>query len=1133
MKHIKWFNTFFSLIILVHINLLAYQEKEVMSKQEQLKLLEQIKNGRNCVRFTNREHRELTERKTYLGVLAEGKYLERWLPVFNGKKKNPDLGECRKILEECKKKPSFLIPMLDYFVDKSQFHKEINELYHQTLNKKDIEGFEKKRIKTWIFWNTDIYDLSKIDYKEFIKKGFGRFTGEGELVEGTLRNWKRFYPFLLRLIKDSNAELKALAYSCIYKGMIKNNTKASSIAAVRAKLIKIAEDKSKSGYCRDRAISVLLEEWSSWPKWKGWYKRIFTNVRKNLLVDKPVVYFPFRKLYASNPYEVIPFLIESTKSKDKSIRSHAVYHLCEIINEQYREQIYEYIYKLVWQKIDSGTLRKCFKAVLPFLFDESWVKPFNTSQRLWLVRNIKNIYFPSIIPALIKTKHKLRPDEFNYKSAIDDVLKEYDNKSKSELELFINGHLRGVNEKEYLIELINKGVFTIRHAVECLYSFSKYIIQENRFRQYQDYNTRPKVKIGWWLLNNIHLPEAFKKELNSQLREIFKSSEKKKEAILTLMGRNSDLLNQDIIIKWLANDKLSSNFISMMITSNMKLSGKNSAELKRIIDGKGFRAGVAALILNNQVEIERLLKSDDKDGILYLLYIADLVNIDLPYLKVAYLLNSNCEELVLAAENYLIKAGTERAKKAYMKYSKSDYPIIGSCLFFENRRVQYLKTFRKSKDIQESYLLFGGRADEDDKLFYIITVHHDDSITYSYGKENGVEYTRNLSAVEFEEFKAFIVKNGVDYLEECGNSAVCDGVNYQYFHFTPTGGYQVFMDNPHKQNGFDYDLIIELFEFYKKSGDFEVTHSYVKNCKGSKLLLTKNVHGFWNKGNDRRVLISEPYKIDEGSSNDATNWYEFKNGKICKNLPNPEIWNRPYRWLEKHSKLIDTLDVFEKLIFVGDTAYFISSSWEKDFKGIWRVKKGGIPELIVKGEYSKLSVSTKHRWIVAELKNRNDKFVRINVDTKEIDGIKLPEEGNGALEWFSEAHEKFLISVFKDQKGKYYLFDPVKKNFEVIKGDFSLLYIGKRERGFQKTDKKDEVWAFDNVKGKAVVGRYNLRSFTYKPEMKLHFPIWESSALWVDEPNKHVYVVVDGALLRFPFIKNIKQKNKREGNNVI
>ena len=107
------------------------------------------------------------------------------------------------------------------------------------------------------------------------------------------------------------------------------------------------------------------------------------------------------------------------------------------------------------------------------------------------------------------------------------------------------------------------------------------------------------------------------------------------------------------------------------------------------------------------------------------------------------------------------------------------------------------------------------------------------------------------------------------------------------------------------------------------------------------------------------------------------------------------------------------------------------------------------------------------------------------------------------------------------------LLDPATGKLEVVKGVFEPLGH-QNSRPLQPAAGSREYWAAipDSEKRLTRVGRYEARTFSFKPLMEIPEIYFTSDDMWVDEAAQRIYLAYNGHLLRLPLAVDQKSSSK-------
>ncbi len=284
-------------------------------------------------------------------------------------------------------------------------------------------------------------------------------------------------------------------------------------------------------------------------------------------------------------------------------------------------------------------------------------------------------------------------------------------------------------------------------------------------------------------------------------------------------------------------------------------------------------------------------------------------------------------------------------------------------------------------------------------------------------------------------------------------------------------------------------------------------------------------------------------------------WRGFENGALGSILPQP--LEMPYLYDETQVPEIPGFDNEPRgwQLRAGDFEIRVSHNES----GLYKVSRAQAPVMFKEGNYHLPVVTPDGKWVVAskvkESWQEPKNLVRINLQTgKEFPVDLAPADALNALT-FLPAHNKILVyrakgnryygyrSEDNDEESEmpvnpnlrfpgrkneknpspntpeFYLLDAATGTVQLVKGEFrpleELTY-----RPLQPTGAPDEFWAalYDKKTRETAVGRYNTKTFTFQPSVKLPEIKLSSMDIWVDEKEAKIYFVYEGHVLTVPLL---------------
>lgn len=288
-------------------------------------------------------------------------------------------------------------------------------------------------------------------------------------------------------------------------------------------------------------------------------------------------------------------------------------------------------------------------------------------------------------------------------------------------------------------------------------------------------------------------------------------------------------------------------------------------------------------------------------------------------------------------------------------------------------------------------------------------------------------------------------------------------------------------------------------------------------------------------------------------------WRKFENGKLA-NVVEPPL-NTPY---------------FPEITQVnGSTLISRNSSWNmqaKDFKiedgyyeekmGLWKIIPSQNPVLIKEGYYRNSVLTPDEKWVISTKQTQgseDSQLVRINLQTGKEFVIKVPQKGAIVPIIYVPAQNKVLVAKYislqmgamsQEDKEKlveeirivresgeevdvsekynelmqrsieYYLLDANTGSLQSVKGETSPL-SQQTFRSLQPTGNPNEFWAAIPDNRKTEIGRYDMKTLSFKSLLAIPDISFNSMDMWVDEKAGKVYFVYKGHLLSLPLTQTV------------
>ncbi len=359
-------------------------------------------------------------------------------------------------------------------------------------------------------------------------------------------------------------------------------------------------------------------------------------------------------------------------------------------------------------------------------------------------------------------------------------------------------------------------------------------------------------------------------------------------------------------------------------------------------------------------------------------------------------------------------------------------------------------------------------------------------------------YRRTVATEEIDAIREFLSDNKVDVLPEVGpsnpdGSYTVGGLQYVYLRMDARRGRRILINNPQRgvesENEyprqhpiFGHIKLIEYFDKFKDPGKLEVCYEFPRPIDGLEVLFappTTDVLAVRMQDGDIRVTLREKWKHDAVASHRV-----LRDGKLTDEVAAPKL-------------------EVENTTEVGGVAI---RPWVE---------------------------STDRRWVVG---NRTEGGELVCYDRTKMEFVRVADQQTRLTSYplyYLDAHDAFLlgrIDAKRIPRAKasqavpdlfdLHILDPATGENRDVDG---ALFTSK-ELWFQELPRQLQpvrgvehaVWIAVPTETATKIGQFNTKTFEWLgseliPNLKL-----ETKHLWVDEPEKKVYIVYKGHLLSIP-----------------
>ncbi len=559
---------------------------------------------------------------------------------------------------------------------------------------------------------------------------------------------------------------------------------------LRKQLQAVVSDKKCSSEDRNAACIGLFDV--EWPGQEEWYISLFSDKTLRRMHTEHMLLIPLHYPVRMNPDHWIPVIAKLVESTDRTVHDTAVSCLIQFNLEMARKD--------------------ALRPLLPWLSDANWS---SACDRLRLMQSLDRVDLPESVPGLIKVAERENGWEL---AGAANALAFY--RARQSVPA-LKKSLDRCHVEHRRLEIINAIVmldgFTAEEIAAAVEAFAVRIsTPQGREEMSGIFDDYPKKRLPAKISLGYHLccccPS--KPEAAARLLDRADALEKKKPAVADAIRRSIESWPgkavDACVLGRIRGKTADADVIQAAIARRKSLQSNLPDELRAMMAEPGTVCGWATVLSGNAEQETRMLDGSDAEAQRALLAGARLAGEPLPVDRIGRMLKKasgdkkTLGDLAFAAERYL---ESEHSPAAYqILYDR--HP--GEALIFGGRQNgdpghstypqfdAWEKRLQKevlAKDgLTEIYaLLSAGYWGDDGQI--IVRVRRDGATLAVCPRGSKKETIREFSPAELKRLRAFLSENRVNDLPFL-ETGVCDGMQYEYLHLTPSGGRRVFMNNP-------------------------------------------------------------------------------------------------------------------------------------------------------------------------------------------------------------------------------------------------------------------------------------------------------------------------------------------------
>ncbi len=605
----------------------------------------------------------------------------------------------QRILDEIEKEPDILASYVNIFPSKPEVAKIIKRLYDQQNDKNErfvkndedesensknvnldqilteaidktknrenspTNYYELSQVKKWLTYNSNFYVDELLKSANKVRDKDEYLTNHDELIALAKVDWQSAEPIVEKLSNDSNQPVSAVAAKWAYYKHFLQEEDDAGISKYRREVLDVVEDQKAKPGARDLAMDALVSE-EEWDGRDDWYLSLLADeTLYELKVNNSVFTGLTTIVLNSAPEKWIPKMIALVGNQNQNVHNAAVRNLASILNQGEKEVV---------------------KVLMPWLANPAWAKDFGSGRRS-LITAVSNGDYPESIPGLISI---IQNDE-NHRSQAVSALSKY----KDPRIVPILQNVLEQTEDRYPRDSIIKAIlesngYSAIQQVTYLEDFAKFAVNlqvtdENYSAIYYGTGTISlNVQIGMAIARITEPDENLVRTAFLKVKTLQKSNPPVAEFFNNIVkGWKSSIIDLERLNQ-IGSGTADLDTIIRVLTKRREIGEKFKNDVYALRAKKGFAAGIAACLLNNENETANALNTNDPLEKTVLLGCARMIRAKLPVAQVGQIMNSSDGLLKLAAERYLISEDSSEARNLVLVNYPNEALILGARFSF-------------------------------------------------------------------------------------------------------------------------------------------------------------------------------------------------------------------------------------------------------------------------------------------------------------------------------------------------------------------------------------------------------------------------------------------------------------------
>lgn len=1051
-------------------------------------------------------------------------YWGRWANTPIG----PVLSEVSKqrLLDACTEDIRLLTAYVSVFPGDESTAKRIKDAYDKALSEPPSYEISLDTVKKWLLFKSKFFLSELFARARKVKEDdkTGSIDNQEALVALARLDWQTAEPLVKALAGGNQPRAGALALRLLYQQAIS----AKDLDAEEkycGRLRTIASDRNAPGRAREIAIDSLST--TDWSGRDDWYLSLFADDSLRESRDGYYGFNPLTTLFNRDPDKWIPIMTRLVESKDRAVQQAAASCLV--------------IYTIAHPRRDA------ILPVLRWLSDPDWLE-LSSTQRAWFMQKMDELEIPESVPGLMW----IVENEESHRHWAARTLAHY--KDPRAVPVLRKALLksRENNRKLILDALIALGGLADSEGVAALEAYAaKRLTAEGREELerfgYTDDPLPLPISIGQHLASKSDVAESLVRAVLAHAANVKKANPALAESILSVANQWKGRVIDLDMIQRIAAGTADVDTISTALERRTKLRESLGADLQMLLERTDEALGIGVVLLNDPQMAQSILTSENQQPQIGLLAGARLTQTPLPVDLVGRLLASKNPLLVLAAIRYLLAEDSKDARKLLWQHHPDQAFITGWRENFGNIDEGNFEPLAKAEERLraelfkedgplETFALIGNSEQRDS---YVVRIYANKA-TLTHYEDNSRYRERVITQAELADFKQHVVTAGLADLGpqfgECHHSCWVA----EFLGLKKSEAWRLFSYGPMSA----WESLIAKFELMRSGENARIHYDLEDEIKGLEVLYADDnllVKDVWQSNDEIRIFVERSETgeefmqragIVEGEADDEAalserrrkesaikkarfSWRKLDGNKATAVVAQPPAYTT---FDEGNFPTDDGSEIDDgnrNVQIVSHDTIVIT----RGFEGFWKQVAGRRAVRIGDEEsaYAEPIVTADGKWVVLAKTDTDwskpNYVVRFNLQTGQEFRIKLEPADEFDPIAFIPVRDRVLLRHGSD----YYLLDATTGEIQKVSGEFApLLQEGKRF--LQPTTQPQEFWAAipDETKNQTLVGRYNLKDFSFKQVMAVPQISFESVAMWVDEKRGKIYVVYKDQLLSLP-----------------